>query len=190
MSDQRTGIWERGFTIFSALEKMLVVIGVPIAAYWTYYTFISNDSQQARLNYETELARARSFGVQIDIDAETLRKARQRYVSGKVVVKNIGAQFIAIDRFAPDLVTVGRVSEGSRGSSRTNPVVFAALPENRNARRFVAISPQRSITLPFVARVPGPGWYLVQFTGSARFLHGRTATEPRTWSNKAMVRVE
>lgn len=190
MSGPGASVWERGFTIFSALEKMLVVIGVPIAAYWTYYTFVSNDSQQARLNYETELARARSFGVQIDIAAEAVRVARQRYVTGNVVVKNIGAQFIVIDRFAPDLVTIGRVTAESRGSSPTDPVLFAALPENRHAKRFMAISPQRSVTLPFVARVPGPGWYLVQFAGPAQFVDGRNTTPPRVWGNKAMVRVE
>jgi hypothetical protein len=71
------GFWNGTFTIFQALEKVLIVVGVPIAAYWTWYTFSATDTQEARVSYEMKLARAKNRGLQVQIRCATGIVARR-----------------------------------------------------------------------------------------------------------------
>lgn len=183
--------WSKAFDIFSALEKILVVIGVPIAAYWTYFTFITNDSQKARLHYETDLARAKSFGLQIDVTAASEKEAGAYFVNGTVTVKNMGVQYVMMDGRSQRNVGIGKLDiKADIVRVDKNQVFWRQGLDLRGGNiDQVAVAPQRTVVIPYLFRVPSPGYYLVQFNAPVRFASEGKYTSPRSWGAKTIVHV-
>lgn len=189
-SDSRSrDIWFSLHSIFSALEKVLIVVGVPIAAYWTYFTFSANDSQKARLKYETDLALAKSQGIQIDINSQTDLLKSSGIIYGVIKIQNFGANYINIDRQTPDLISIARVEIDQSGKAKmVDRKKITIEPDEKLNFRYSAIAPQRTAAIPFAAGgLRSDSLYVVRFRADVRFSTQTGMTTPRRWSEMTII---
>lgn len=157
--------------VVDLVNKTALTLAILVGGGWAYYKYVLTESPSAQLAL-AEIKRICSERGSLDIKIEA--SSRNRILSGKIFVKNIGTRTVELDmRNVASPLTVAKIDLTSDNALKISKSASVKMPfsvekEEAQSVTIFSVLPGRTLELPFVTRTAEPGSYLISFIGGPR----------------------